>query len=284
MTLNNKKMIIVTSILAISIILLLVFMLLGVNLVFFRIPSVSYLLNEYNLVKKVEKELITTQEAYYNTISSLEKAQSEYNKQKNKYNSISDETINIIKEATTEESYNLEYMWIKLGNYAKKNNLEIVMVEPGGQMDSSSQNTNSTTTTSNNASTTANNNTSNTTNTTANNTSNTTTTNTTTTTTTTTNTNTNTTTTTTSGNNTSTENKDNKTSDNKTSDKSNTSSTDSSVLKIQVTGSYMNTADFIFEVENDTALRFKLDNISMDYVKGTTIKTSFNVKNIVVNK
>lgn len=276
MTLNNKKMIIVTSILAISIILLLVFMLLGVNLVLFRIPSVSYLLNEYNLVKKAEKELTTTQEAYYNTISSLEKAQNEYNKQKNKYNSISDETINIIKEATTEESYNLEYMWIKLGNYAKKNNLEIVMVEPGGQMDSSSQNTSSTTTTSNNASTTANNNTSNTTTTTTttatNNTSNTTT------------TNTNTTTTTTSGNNTSTENKDNKTSDNKTSDKSNTSSTDSSVLKIQVTGSYMNTADFIFEVENDTALRFKLDNISMDYVKGTTIKTSFNVKNIVVNK
>ena len=277
MTLNNKKMIIVTSILAISIILLLVFMLLGVNLVFFRIPSVSYLLNEYNLVKKAEKELTTTQDNYYNATNSLEKAQSEYNKQKNKYNSISDETINIIKEATTEETYNLEYMWIKLGNYAKKNNLEIVMVEPGGQTDSSSQNDNSTTT-SNNTSTTANNKTSNTTttNTTTttatNNTSNTPT------------TNTNTTTTTTSGNNTSTENKDNKKSDNKTSDKSNTSSTDSSVLKIQVTGSYMNTADFIFEVENDTALRFKLDNISMDYVKGTTIKTSFNVKNIVVNK
>lgn len=269
MTLNNKKMIIVTSILAISIILLLVFMLLGVNLVFFRIPSVSYLLNEYNLVKKAEKELTTTQDNYYNATNSLEKAQSEYNKQKNKYNSISDETINIIKEATTEETYNLEYMWIKLGNYAKKNNLEIVMVEPGGQTDSSSQNTSSTTTTSNNASTTANNNTSNTT---------------TTTTTTATNNTSNTTTTTTSGNNASTENKDNKTSDNKTSDKPNTSSTDSSVLKIQVTGSYMNTADFIFEVENDTALRFKLDNISMDYVKGTTIKTSFNVKNIVVNK
>ena len=273
MTLNNKKMIIVTSILAVSVILLVVFMLLGVNLVFFRIPSVSYLLNESNLVKKAEKELTTTQDNYYNATNSLEKAQSEYNKQKNKYNSISDETINIIKEATTEETYNLEYMWIKIGNYAKKNNLEIVMVEPGGHMDSSSQNTGSTTTTSNNASTTANNNTSNTTTTTTttatNNTSNTTT------------TNTNTTTTTTSGNNASTENKDNKTSDNKTS---NTSSTDSSVLKIQVTGSYMNTADFIFEVENDTALRFKLDNISMDYVKGTTIKTSFNIKNIVVNK
>lgn len=254
MTLNNKKMIIISSILAVSVILLLVFMLLGVNLGFFRIPSVSYLLSDYNLVKKSEKELTTAQDNYYKATNSLEKAQSEYGRQKNKYNSISDETINIIKEATTEETYNIEYMWIKLGNYAKKNNLEIVMVEPGGQTDSSSQN-NSSTTTSNNKSTTANNNTNNTTTTT---------------------TNTNTTTTTTSGNNTSTDNKDNKT--------SNTSSTDSSVFKIQVKGSYMNTSDFIFEVENDTALRFKLDNISMDYVEGTTIKTSFNVKNIVVNK
>ena len=46
----------------------------------------------------------------------------------------------------------------------------------------------------------------------------------------------------------------------------------------------MNTSDFIFEVENDTSLRFKLDNISMDYVQGTTIKTTFDVKNITVNK
>lgn len=266
MTSNNKKMIIVSSILAVSVILLLVFMLLGVNLGFFRIPSVSYLLSDYNLVTKSEKELITAQDNYYKATNSLEKAQSEYGRQKNKYNSISDETINIIKEATTEESYNLEYMWIKLGNYAKKNNLEIVMVEPGGQMSSSSGDNNSTTN-NNNTSTTANNNTSNTTTTkTATTNTNTATTNTNTTTTTNTNT-------TTSGNTTS--------NDNKTS---NTSSTDSSTLKIQVTGSYMNTSDFIFEVENDTALRFKLDNISMDYVEGTTIKTSFNVKNIVVNK
>lgn len=243
MTLNNKKMIIISSILAVSVILLLVFMLLGVNFGAFRIPSVSYILGEYNLAKKSEKELTSTQDIYYSTVNNLEKSQTEYNRQKNKYNSISDETIDVIKEATTEETYNLEYMWIKLGNYAKKNNLEIVMVEPGGQMGSSSGG--------NNSSTTANN-TSNTT-TTTNNTNNT--------------NNTNTTTTTTAGNQT-----------------SNTTSSDSSALRIQVTGSYMNTSDFIFEVENDTALRFKLDNISMDYVEGNTIKTSFNVKNIVINK
>lgn len=237
MTLNNKKMIIISSILAVSVILLLVFMLLGVNLGAFRIPSVSYILDEYNLAKKSEKELTSTQDIYYSTVNNLEKSQTEYNRQKNKYNSISDETIDVIKEATTEETYNLEYMWIKLGNYAKKNNLEIVMVEPGGQISSQSED--------NNSSTTANNTSNTTTTTTAN----------------------NTTTTSTAGNQT-----------------SNTTSSDSSVLRIQVTGSYMNTSDFIFEVENDTALRFKLDNISMDYVEGNTIKTSFNVKNIVINK
>lgn len=240
MTLNNKKMIIISSILAVSVILLLVFMLLGVNFGIFRIPSLSYILDDYNLVKKAEKELTSTQDIYYSTVNNLEKSQSEYNRQKNKYNSISDETIDVIKEATTEETYNLEYMWIKLGNYAKKNNLEIVMVEPGGQMGSSSGGNKSSTT--------------------ANNTSNTTTTNTT-------NNANNSATTTTTGNQT-----------------SNTTSSDSSALRIQVTGNYMNTSDFIFEVENDTALRFKLDNISMDYVEGNTIKTSFNVKNIVINK
>lgn len=242
MTLNNKKMIIISSILAVSVILLLVFMLLGVNFGAFRIPSVSYILDEYNLAKKSEKELTSTQDMYYSTVNNLEKSQTEYNRQKNKYNSISDETIDVIKEATTEETYNLEYMWIKLGNYAKKNNLEIVMVEPGGQISSQSGDNNSSTT--------------------ADNTSNTTTT---------------TTTTTTTNNNTTT------TAGNQTSN-TNTTSSDSSALRIQVTGSYMNTSDFIFEVENDTALRFKLDNISMDYVEGNTIKTSFNVKNIVINK
>lgn len=266
MTLNNKKMIIVSLILALSVILLLIFVLLGVNLGLVKISSVSYLMSQYDLVKKAESELTKTQQTYYNTISSLESAQTEYNKQKNKYNSISDETINIIKEATTEETYNLEYMWIKLGNYARKNNLEIVMVEPGGQTSSTNTNTG----TSENTSTS-------------------------------TNTNTNTKTSTSDNSTTTTKNSNNITnntasstvknqatsditSDSTTKSSTSSSTSSSSILKIQVTGSYMNTSDFIFEVENDNALRFKLDNISMDYVQGTTIKTSFDVKNITVNK
>lgn len=248
MTLNNKKMIIISSILGVTVILIVLLMLLGANFIIVKIPSISSLLGEYGLVKKSEKDLSTAQGTYYTTVSNLEKAESDYNKQKNKYNSISDETINVIKEATTEESYNLEYMWIKLGNYAKKNNLEIVMVEPGGKQ---STNTNNNNNSSNSGSSTNN-----------------------------TNSNSTTTTTTTSS---STTNNSTNSSTNTSSDTS-ASTSSSSALKIEVKGSYMNISDFIFEVENDTSLRFKLDNISMDYVEGTTVKASFDVKNIVINK
>lgn len=250
MTLNNKKMIIISSILGVTVILIVLLMLLGANLIIVKIPSISSLVGEYGLVKKSEKDLSTAQGTYYTTVSNLEKAESDYDKQKNKYNSISDETINVIKEATTEESYNLEYMWIKLGNYAKKNNLEIVMVEPGGK-----QITNTNNNSSNSGSSTDN----------------------------TDSTDSNSTTTTTTTTSSSTTNNSTNSSTNTSSDTS-ASTSSSSALKIEVKGSYMNISDFIFEVENDTSLRFKLDNISMDYVKGTTIKASFNVKNIVINK
>lgn len=242
MTLNNKKMIIISSILGVTVILIVLLMLLGANLIIVKIPSISSLLGEYGLVKKSEKDLSTAQGTYYTTVSNLEKAESDYNKQKNKYNSISDETINVIKEATTEESYNLEYMWIKLGNYAKKNNLEIVMVEPGGKQSTNTNNNNSSSNSNSNSGSSTN------------------------------NTNSNSTTTTTTTTSSPTTNNSTNSSANTSSDTS-ASTSSSSALKIEVKGSYMNISDFIFEVENDTSLRFKLDNISMDYVEGTTVKT-----------
>ena len=276
MTLSNKKIIVFVAIIATSVILILIFTLLGALF----IPSVQNLIQKYGEAKKADTELSSAQDTYYSTVQKLEGAEEEYNKQKNKYNSISDETIDIIKEATTEESYNIEYMWITLGNYAKKNNLEIVLVEPGGTATTStSKDANSSSSNSNNATTTTTTTTTtNTNNTTANNTATTsnTTTNNTATNNTTTNNSTNSKATTTNNNQTSTDGT------NSTSD--NTTSSSGSALKVQLTGSYMNISDFIFEIENDTSLRFKLDNISIDYVEGTTIKTTFDVKNVVVNK
>ena len=238
---SNKKLMVTSIILGCIIILLVIFMLLGLNLGFIKINSISSLIEEYSQVKSSEKKLNSSNEKYNSTIEELKKSENEFNKQKNKYNSISDETVNVIKEATTEDMYNLEYMWIKLGNYAKRHNLELVIVEPGGNAkkedskdsktsSSSSSNSNSDKSTSSNSSSKTVNNNSTVVN----------------------------------------------SSDNSTTEESN--------LTIQVTGSYMDTSDFIFEVENDTSLRFKLDNISMDYVEGTTIKTKFIVKNISINK
>ena len=282
MTLSNKKLIVFVAIIATSVILILIFTLLGALF----IPSVQNLIQKYGEAKKADTELSAAQDTYYSTVQKLEGAEEEYNKQKNKYNSISDETIDIIKEATTEESYNIEYMWITLGNYAKKNNLEIVLVEPGGTATTNtSKDANSSSSNSNNATTTTTTTTNtNTNNTTANNTAtnNTTTNNTATNNTTTTNNSTNGNATTNNGNAATNNNQTSADGTNSTGDA--TTSSSGSALKVQLTGSYMNISDFIFEIENDTSLRFKLDNISMDYVEGTTIKTTFDVKNVVVNK
>lgn len=275
MTLSNKKLIAFVAVIATSVILILIFTLLGALF----IPSVQNLIQKHGEAKKADTELSAAQDTYYSTIQKLEDAEKEYNEQKNKYNSISDETIDIIKEATTEESYNIEYMWITLGNYAKKNNLEIVLVEPGGtattntssdEKNSNGSNSNNAATTTTTTTTTANSTNNNTANNTANNT-------------------TTTNNATTANNNSSTNNNvttnNNQASSNGTDSAGNNSmSSSGSELKVQLKGSYMNVSDFIFEIENDTSLRFKLDNISMDYVEGTTIKTTFDVKNVVVNK
>lgn len=285
MTETNKKILIISIITAVLFMLTLIFTLVGVKIGHFNLGSISYLRSQYNLEKKAEGELGITQAKYYEEIKKIEESQEEYNKQKNKYEAISEETIEIIKEATREEKYNIEYMWITLGNYAKNNHLELVVVEPDGSSSVTFNNTISSpgkvdafgsgvsassnvVSGKNNTSTTNNQTTSN---------NNTTATTTTTTTTTTTSNTTNNTNQTTSTENTTTENN----TSNTESSKSNSSVP---VFKVQVTGTYMDTADFIFAVENDNTLRFKLDNISMDYVRGAIITTSFDVKNIVINK
>ena len=279
MTQTNKKILIISIITAVLFMLILIFVLVGVKIGKFNLGSISYLKAQYNLEKKAEEELALTQAKYYEEIKKIEESQDEYNKQKNKYEAISDETIEVIKEATREEKYNIEYMWITLGNYAKNNNLELVVVEPSGKSSVTINNTipspgkvaafgsdvsasSNVVPGKNNTSITANvNNSTQTNETTA-----------------------TTTTTTTTSNNSTTNNTNQTTSTENTTIGNNTSNSSAPTFKVQVTGTYMDTADFIFAVENDNTLRFKLDNISMDLVSGAIITTSFDVKNIVINK
>ncbi len=251
--------------------------------------SIQGLIARKDDVLKKEQELTAQQKEYTQTLGKLTEAQNTFDKEKNKYEAISDETIEIIKEATTQDNYNMEYMWIKLGNYAKKNNLSLIVIEPGADdsaisKDATTNNSKSTTTTTNTTtnSTDANKASSNSSST--NNTSN----------------SNNSSTQSTSGTKTTSSSTSNQATTNSNQTTSNgstdlTNGTDSSLqvedstkddttMKIQLQGSYIDISDFIFEVENDDELKFKLDNIRIEYVEGTTIKATFDVKNTIIVK
>lgn len=262
MTEDLKRILIISTILTFIIVIIIISALLGINLKIVKFNSIKEIMAKHTEVIEAEAKLKQKENEYNDTVSKINSSKTNFDTQKAKYEAISDETINIIKEATTKEDYNIEYMWIRLGNYAKKNNLSIIMAEPGGTFTETTESNDS----KNNSTKTK------------------------TTTTTTTNTNTNTNTASTNATNTTDQKAANNTANTNSTTTADakqtneTSTTSNTLFKIQVSGSYLNVSDFVFEVENDKALRFKLDNISMDYVSGTTIKATFNVKNLVINK
>ncbi len=198
-----------------------------VDLVLFKVYNTKTLKDcEINLEKK-QSQLANTRANYKMALSSLESAKNEFNNEKALYESISEETIAIINEATQGEEYNIEYMWIQLGNYAKENNLDIVLYEPGAATaDQAAQS--STTQTQANTSTTS----------------------------------------------TSTQ-----------VDKMQTDLSGRGVenMRIKVQGTYINVSEFIYDVENDSELRFNLDNIRMEYMANNEIAAIFEVKGLILN-
>lgn len=239
------------------------FCMLDVNLGFISTSSIEGIIAKREQLLNLESKLESTESTYTNTKNKVETSKKAFTTAKNKYEAISDETIDLIKEATTEENYDIEYMWIKLGNYASVNNLKILLVEPGGTVtetttgdstktDASNTKTSTTNTnksSSNNASTPASSTTASTDASKAANTA-------------------------------TTAAVENTTANNTTSSKT----TDNTLLTVTLEGSYLNMSDFVFEVENDKELRFKLDNMEVTYVSGTTIKAKFNVKNVIMIK
>lgn len=239
------------------------FCMLDVNLGFISTSSIEGIIAKREQLLNLESKLESTESTYTNTKNKVETSKKAFTTAKNKYEAISDETIDLIKEATTEENYDIEYMWIKLGNYASVNNLKILLVEPGGTVaetttgdstktddaNTKTSNTNTNKNTPNNASTPASSTTASTDASKAANTA-------------------------------TTAAVENTTANNTTSSKT----TDNTLLTVTLEGSYLNMSDFVFEVENDKELRFKLDNMEVTYVSGTTIKAKFNVKNVIMIK
>ena len=248
-----KNLIIVSVSLLVVIGLIVLFAFVDIDLGIIKISSVETILAQYDKITEAEQDLQTQQKIYNSALESLETEKKKYENEKAKYESISDETVKIIKEATTQENYSIEYMWITLGNYAKVNNLSIVLVEPGGTTGSTEEVQNNVSSADKTESTPVEGEES-------------------------------TSTTSTTSDSSETNDVQSANKDESTEESDSNTSSNNSILKIQVEGSYMNVSDFVFDVENDKDLRFKLDNISMEYVSGTTIRATFDVKNTIIVK
>lgn len=260
-----KRTIIISVIDVIIILLIALLTLADINIGPIHLSSIKSIMAQDKKVKAAEAELDTAKTLYEAAVTGLESQKAKFEKEKGQYDAISDDTVNIIKEATAKENYSIEYMWIKLGNYAIKNNLSIVLVEPGGASDTSSATTTDVAESGETTSTPVSSSSQATTNQATTN-----------------QTTTNQTTDSTSQSSAS----DTVQSANKSDDATDTDTSDANgdkTLKINISGTYMNVSDFIFEVENDSELKFKLDNISMQPT-GDGVSATFDVKNMIIVK
>lgn len=250
-----KRTIIISVIDVIIILLIALLALADINIGPIHLSSIKSIMAQDKKVKAAEAELDTAKTLYEAAVTGLESQKAKFEKEKGQYDAISDDTVNIIKEATAKENYSIEYMWIKLGNYAIKNNLSIVLVEPGGASDTSSATTTDVAESGETTSTPVSSSSQATTNQATDSTS-------------------------------QSSASDTVQSANKSDDATDTDTSDANgdkTLKINISGTYMNVSDFIFEVENDSELKFKLDNISMQPT-GDGVSATFDVKNMIIVK
>lgn len=173
----------------------------GISIGKVKILSLKDISSKNGEVKVAEANLELEKTKYAVLENKLVEEKKSFKEEKAKYEAISGDTVDIINKINTKEKYSIEYIWIKLGNYASSSNLSIIVAEPGNSLNGEEQ-----------------------------------------------------------------------------------EEDDSSIFKIQVSGSYTNVSQFIYNIENDEELRFKLDNIKMEYVSGTTIRATFDVKDIVIVK
>lgn len=209
----------------------------------FEILSIKDIALKDAEIKKANTNFLTYKTNYNGKGSELANALKEYNTEKSKYEAISDETIAIIEEATKEEKYFIEYLWVILGNYAKLHDLKLMVIDPGSKIASEKQptaekKTDTKVTTEKDALVTT----------------------------------------------VSSSNLNLPTGDKTEGTANSTIKPKDKVITIQLTGNYINVADFVFEIENDKTLRFKLDNILMKAATGNNIVAIFEVKNLVIIK
>ncbi|MBQ8043312.1 MAG: hypothetical protein IJ272_04080 [Clostridia bacterium] len=189
------KLIILSVVLLVLIALITLAMIFDVDLMLFRNLSIAGI-QEKKLAVEVLMQRQTVEESN-NTIakSELQTSKNSFDVAKETYENIDESTIEIVQEATKEEKYFIEYLWIVLGNYATTNNVAINITTPGAGAEGETAGTG---------------------------------------------------------------------------------------VQITIEGRYSNIADFVFDVENDKSLRFKLDNIKMTYSGNNKVKATFDVLSLAV--
>lgn len=145
-------------------------------------------------LKVAMAELEVAKVQYNAANTSLDVAKQAYETAKQAYNNVSEEKINTIKEATKEEHYYIDWLWIVLGGYADNNGLVLTVIDPRNGSEASAKGT----------------------------------------------------------------------------------------IKIKLVGRYSDITDFVFEVENDNDLKFKLDNMVMEYSGDNKVSATFDVLSMEV--
>lgn len=96
----------------------------------YEVKPVNEVFNYGENIDTAKVSLAEALEGYKKEKVELEEEKTNFDSIKAQYDSISNETIEKIIEAYKTHNYDLEWLWIVLGNYAKTNNLEITIAEP----------------------------------------------------------------------------------------------------------------------------------------------------------
>lgn len=220
-----RKIIIMSVVLVLLIVALVIVLTKDINLGIFNNLAVSSISGKKVLVETLMQNELAEKVKHESAIDTLETTKNQYEAEKQAFDNIDQATIDLVKEATVDERYFIEYLWIVLGNYAEDNDLAINIITPGSTVDTSEQKEEE-----------------------------------------------------------GEQSKENNSNNNYSNITQNNGSVKDGTIKIIVTGRYANVADFVYEVENDKELKFKLDNIKMTYTSDNKIQATFNVLSLKVKK
>ncbi|MBR6688524.1 MAG: hypothetical protein IKL68_00715 [Clostridia bacterium] len=169
----------------------------------------------------IEKEA-TIRAEHQSALDTLERTKNSYAVEKERFDKIDQATIDLVKEATKDEKYFIEYLWITLGNYAEDNKLAIDVITPGSTSASTGETLNGSL--------------------------------------------------------------GNQNQDQTSQDSNIDTAIGNNAIRIIVKGRYANVADFVYDVENDKELKFRLDNMKMVYKSNNQIEATFNILSLQVKK